>query len=74
MSAQANEQPSPAPTRCGCVQRMNDALRETYPGVQLLTALGIHKPTIAVVRLVGRGKTPVIFPTYCPFCGMKYGD
>lgn len=59
---------------CGCVTRMNEALRETYPGVRLLIDINSGRPVVEVVRVFGKGKTPRIFPSFCPFCGIKYGD
>jgi hypothetical protein len=59
---------------CLCVQRMNDALRDTYPGVRVLTNLASGRPVIATVRTEGKGKTPLLFGNFCTWCGVKYPD
>jgi hypothetical protein len=74
MSNEATKETEGVKQSCLCVQRTNDALRDTHPGVKLLIDLISGRPVVAAVRVSGKGKTPVIFPTFCPFCGVKYPD
>jgi hypothetical protein len=75
MGARIQEQEQPSPTRCGCVQRTNDALRETYPGVKVLVNVFNGRAAVATYRQSGRGKKPpALFGSYCTFCGVRYGD
>lgn len=74
MSTKATQEQSAVKTPCPCVRRMNDALRETYPGVRLLVNINGERPVIAVTSVSKRQKKPVIFPNFCPFCGVKYED
>jgi hypothetical protein len=34
---------------------------------------GCSFPRIATLK-IGRKKTPILVPTYCPFCGVKYAE
>jgi hypothetical protein len=72
--SEATQEQSGVKQDCLCVQHMNDALRNTYPGVKLLIDLISGKPVVAAVRISGKGKTPTIFANFCPFCGIKYED
>lgn len=76
MSKEATQEESGVKQSCFCVQRMNDALRETYPGARLLVDINSGRPIIATYRVAGKkfGKTPTVLPTFCPFCGVKYGN
>jgi hypothetical protein len=72
MSDEATQEQPGVSQTCLCVQRTNDALRAAYPGVKVSTNLANGRPVIATVRVEGKGKTPLLFGNFCPWCGVKY--
>lgn len=73
---------------CDCIENTNKALKER--GVELVPGIRFMKDMSSMVAFVpiatkpiddspvGRGhrkkSTPVILPSYCPFCGEKQGE
>lgn len=59
---------------CACVAAMNDALKRTSPGVRVRADIFTRRPAVATVRVEGKGSMPILFASFCPFCGVKFED
>lgn len=64
---------------CDCMERINEKLQETHPGVYLrhFTNLETGKPSrllVVVERRTGKGKVPNFAASFCPFCGTAYSE
>lgn len=58
---------------CDCIVTVNQDLRGF--NAQLVTPLvGPQRMMVQVLKLdeKKRGKTPLLFASHCPFCGVKY--
>jgi hypothetical protein len=73
-TAQMSEGQSAVKVPCLCTQMMNDALKRTCPGTRLVADMFSGRVMVAVFRAEGKGATPSLLATYCPFCGVKYED
>jgi hypothetical protein len=61
---------------CHCLTEIDELLAEHNGRLSLTISFGTGGayPTIMTEKIdkKKRGQTPVILPTYCPFCGLKY--
>ena len=61
---------------CDCITTINGLLSEknTRLAVTISWGTGDAYPTIMTekVETKKRGTSPVVIPTFCPFCGVKY--
>lgn len=68
------------PSKCGCVELINDKLKEAYDQrIALATTLGKDelqgKIPIYATRYTDAGnprKGKAVYANYCPFCGEKW--
>lgn len=68
--------------KCDCLEKVQEALKpkncklQTVLTMNFTTGRGsIVGPLLAVEKLdKSRDRLPTVFPTYCPFCGVKVDD
>lgn len=62
-------------TKCDCITRVNADLR-AHNGKITLPLIGRQQPFVQTNKLdeKKRGKVPLLFATFCPFCGSKYPE